>query len=123
MINSIIAEKDEPKRRDVNIFIAARDNDVEQLKLALEQGQRLDAILPRNGHTPLHTAALWGNEAFIIAALKHESANVWARSRRGLLPYDLAADRRDKHIMKLFYDAMHPGGRVPLSPDPDSDIS
>ncbi len=114
MSEALSDEKHEPEKRQADIFLAARNNDLQELKLALEQGQRLDIIIPENGHTPLHTAALWGHNDFIIAALSHPTANPWARSRRGLLPYAIAADRRDTHIMKLFFDAMYPEGRFPL---------
>jgi ankyrin repeat protein len=118
MSEAVPADKQEPDKPQADIFLAARNNDLAELKLALEQGQRLDATLHENGHTPLHTAALWGNASFIIAALSHATANPWSRSLSGLLPYDIAADRRDLHVMKLFFDAMYPDGQFPLTDDP-----
>lgn len=121
MINNVVAQKKEEQERQANIFIAARDNDLQELDLALKQGQRLDLTIPQNGHTPLHTAALWGNLEFIRAAVAHESANVWARDRRGRLAYDHASDRNAIDVMKLLYDAMYPAGGAPLPPPSEPD--
>lgn len=104
-------------RRRPNIFIAARDNDLAELALAIQDGQKLSDTIPENGHTPLHTAAIWGNEEFIKAALRYDHANVWQWDQYDKLPYDHANARGDTHIMKLFFHAMYPNGRVPIPAD------
>src|SRR5262249_32900769 len=76
-----VAEERGTSRRQPNIFHAAVHNDLRELALAIQEGQHLDDTLPQNGHTPLHTAAIWDREDFIRAALAYSHANVWARDR------------------------------------------
>jgi len=100
-----------------NIFHAASTDDVEEMRQAISLGQRLDEIIPENGHTPLHTAAIWGSENFIKAALAYDHANVWTWDLQDKLPYDHSVGRSDTPIMKVLFEAMYPNGRMPIPTD------
>ena len=102
------------KRDDPNLFVAARDNDVDHLAAGCEAGKRLDEQDEFSGFTPLHVAALNGSLEFLVEALEHESANVWIRDFDNRLPIDHSDARSERDIGKLFYDRMYPGGQVPL---------
>jgi ankyrin repeat protein len=103
-----------PKKRDPSLFEAARTNDIAQLMKALSAGKRLDQDDLEDGFTPLHTAAFNGSLEFIREALRDHSANPWIRDRQGRLAIDHSDARRDYEISKLLYEAMYPGGAVPL---------
>lgn len=103
---------------EIDIFVAARDNDVPQLRAALTAGQSLSAQRPENGFTPLHTAALNGSAEFIREALNHSTADPWRRNRGGQLPIDLAHASGHRMISVLFYDSMYPNGHVPFPEEP-----
>lgn len=102
----------------IDLFIAARENDVGLLRAALMAGQSLSAQRPENGYTPLHTAALNGSADFIREALNDPTANPWLRNRLGHLPIDLADASGHRAITRMFYDAMYPDGRVPFPEEP-----
>lgn len=103
-----------PKRKDSNLFIAARDNDLVHMAEGFDAGRRLDEQDDLNGMTPLHVAALNGSLEFIVAALEHETANVWIRDFDNRLAIDHSDARSERDIAKLFYDRMYPGGQVPV---------
>lgn len=118
MLKSRIMKDDTPKRKDHNLFVAARDNDIAHLQDALAAGRRLDEVDGFNGFTPLHVAAYNGSLKFIREALKHRSANVWIRDLEERLPIDHSDARRDIDAARLFYQAMYSRG-VPLQPPPN----
>lgn len=118
MLKSRIMKDDTPRRKDYNLFVAARDNDLAHLREALAAGQRLDAVDGFNGFTPLHAAAYNGSVDFIREALMHSSANVWIRDLEERLPIDHADARSDRDAARLFYEAMYSKG-VTLWPSPD----
>lgn len=96
------------------LFEAARTDDVNLMRQALQAGRSLADTRPQNGFTPLHTAALCGSSRFLKEALHHRSADPWLRDDKGLLPIDHAEVRRDRTSMQLLFDAMYPDGRVPF---------
>lgn len=111
---------DTPKRKDYDLFIAARENDILHLQEGLAAGKRLDEVDAWNGFTPLHVAAYNGSLDFIREALKHRSANVWKRDFEERLPIDHSDARSDTDAARCFYEAMYSKG-VPLQllPNPE----
>jgi len=107
--------KEGPRRKDPNLFTAARANDIVELSEALSAGKQLDEVDFEDGFTPLHTAAFNGSGDYIREALRHHSANPWMRDHQGYLAIDHADARRDYEISRLLYEAMYPGGAVPLA--------
>ncbi|MGE4188162.1 MAG: hypothetical protein AB7E81_24610 [Hyphomicrobiaceae bacterium] len=89
-------------------------NDISELSEALSAGKRLDEVDFEDGFTPLHTAAFNGSGDYIRQALLHHSANPWLRDHQGQLAIDHSDARRDYEASKLLYEAMYPGGAVPL---------
>lgn len=118
MLKSKIMTDDNKKRNNPNLFRAARENDVEEMNQALASGKRLDEPDFENGFTPLHYAAFTGSADFIRAALDHPSADPWKRDHQGYLAIDHADARGDQVVSKLFFEAMYPGGELPLTPEP-----
>ena len=106
------------KSSAIDIFLAARNNDVPLLRAALTAGQSLAAQRPENGFTPLHTAALNGSAEFIREALNHSTADPWRRNHQGHLPIDLAHSGGHRIISVLFYDSMYPNGSVLFPEEP-----
>lgn len=104
-----------PKRKDPNLFLAALNNDLEQLKEALAAGKSLSQVDPRNGFTPLHVAAFNGSLDFIREAAKSPTAEPWLRDHAGLLAIDHADARKDYEASRLFFNIMYPGNRVPIT--------
>lgn len=96
------------------LFEAARRDDVELMRRALNAGHSLAETRSGNGFTPLHIAALNGSNRFLAQALAHKSSDPWMRDDKGLLPLDHAELRRDRQAMRLLFDAMYPQGRVPF---------
>ena len=82
---------------------------------ALSAGKQLDEVDFEDGFTPLHTAAFNGSGDYLREALRHHSANPWLRDHQGYLAIDHADARRDYEISRLLYEAMYPGGAVPLA--------
>ncbi|MBN8913231.1 MAG: hypothetical protein J0H65_14475 [Rhizobiales bacterium] len=115
MLKPRAQSKEGPKRKEPNLFRAARANDVAELSEALSAGKRLDEADFEDGFTPLHTAAFNGSADYIREALRHHSANPWLRDHQGHLAIDHADARRDYETSKLLYEAMYPGGAVPLA--------
>lgn len=105
-------------KRDPNLFDAARDNDVSQMKAALASGKRFDERHYADKFTPLHTAALNGSTEFLREALKHPTADPWLRDGGGHLAIDHADACDDRVSAQLLYGAMYPGGRTPLPAEP-----
>jgi len=96
-------------RRMPDIFHAAEKNDVDELKEALEQGQRLDARQPKLlNMTPLHVACIRSSNAFLEVAIQHGSCDPWLRDDNLRVAFDHAAARNNKVAMQLTLDAMYP---------------
>lgn len=115
MLKPRAQSKEGPRRKDPNLFTAARANDIVELSEALSAGKQLDEVDFEDGFTPLHTAAFNGSGDYIREALRHHSANPWMRDHQGYLAIDHADARRDYEISRLLYEAMYPGGAVPLA--------
>jgi ankyrin repeat protein len=108
------------KKRTPDLYHAAANDDVEELRAAIALGQRLDEAPGFNSWTPLHTAAFYGSESFIREALKYGHANVWHYDVYGKIPWDYAVARGDERITKRFFNAMYPGSPILFSDlDPD----
>jgi ankyrin repeat protein len=92
-----------------DIFHAAQFNDVEELFLALQDGQRLDerkrTLL---NMTPAHIACISSSTEFMIAACSEPSLNPWARDSNGRTPFDHAAAKGNRAVMKALLPLMHP---------------
>ncbi|WP_156827257.1 ankyrin repeat domain-containing protein [Hyphomicrobium zavarzinii] len=115
MLKPRAQSKEGPRRKDPNLFTAARANDIVELSEALSAGKQLDEVDFEDGFTPLHTAAFNGSGDYLREALRHHSANPWLRDHQGYLAIDHADARRDYEISRLLYEAMYPGGAVPLA--------
>lgn len=107
------------KKRTPDLYHAAAHDDVAELRAAIALGQRLDDAFGFNRWTPLHTAAFYGSENFIVEALKYDHADVWYFDAYGKIPFDYASIRNDTHVMKRFFDVMYPGYPALFFPDPD----
>lgn len=118
MLKSNIMSDKEGNRRDPNLFDAARDNDMSQMKAAIASGSRFDDRDPGNKFTPLHTAALNGSTEFILEALRHPTADPWLRDAGGHLAIDHADACNDQNSARALYAAMYPQGRAPLPNEP-----
>lgn len=70
-----------------------------------------------DGHTPLHVAAAWGNEA-IVRLLLARGANPLAATDAGLLASDLAAEGGHEAVAALLHEASRPP-----PPPPPGDMS
>lgn len=114
MLKPRTQSKEGPRRKEPSLFRAARVNDISELSEALSAGKRLDEVDFEDGFTPLHTAAFNGSADYMGQALLHHSANPWLRDHHGYLAIDHADARRDHETSKLLYEAMYPGGAVPL---------
>lgn len=115
MLKPRAQSKEGPRRKDPNLFTAARANDIVELSEALSAGKQLDEVDFEDGFTPLHTAAFNGSGDYLREALRHHSANPWLRDHQGYLAIDHADARRDYEISRLLCEAMYPGGAVPLA--------
>lgn len=103
-----------PRKKDPNLFAAARNNDTQEMGEALSAGKRLDEADFEDGFSPLHTAAYNGSLDFIRLALAHHSANAWMRDHQGYLAIDHSDARGDREMSALLYEAMYPDGEVPF---------
>ena len=72
----------------IDIHAAVAANDVERVKLYLDQGGDVNLIDPSSGSTPLHTAAFFG-KADAAAVLIDNGAKLDARNNDGQSPVEL----------------------------------
>ena len=72
----------------IDIHAAVAANDVERVKLYLDQGGDVNLIDPSSGSTPLHTAAFFG-KADAGAVLIDNGAKLDARNNDGQSPVEL----------------------------------
>lgn len=91
-----------------DIFKAASDNDVLELRLAINDGQSLRATQLATGFTPVHVAAMRGSVAFIKAAMELDPDTSWMQDIALRTPFDHAAARRDREAMSYLHSAMYP---------------
>ncbi|MBJ3763859.1 ankyrin repeat domain-containing protein [Maribius pontilimi] len=92
-----------------DIFKAARDNDILELRMAIEDGQSLQTTQIATGFTPVHVAAMRGSVTFIKVAMELDPDTSWMQDIALRTPFDHAAARRDREAMKYLHLAMYPG--------------
>src|SRR3546814_2705669 len=100
MVKTNVKLVDDVNREPPDIFRAAINDDVRELRAALSEGQSLDT--PNRLHygmTPVHLACAKHSLNFIDEALK-ETFNAWARDLGGRLSMDYAI-RSEEHTSEL----------------------
>ncbi|MEM8774974.1 MAG: ankyrin repeat domain-containing protein [Pseudomonadota bacterium] len=91
-----------------DIFKAASDDNVLELRLAIQDGQSLQMTQPSTGFTPVHVAAMRGSVAFIKVAMELDPDTSWMQDIALRTPFDHAAARRDREAMSYLHRAMYP---------------
>lgn len=110
-----IARKDDKDRKDPpDIFKAARDDNLYELQLALQDGQSLRGGNLHTGLTPVHVAAMRGSVNFIRAAMEIDPETAWIQDNQLRMPFSHAAVRRDRQSMAYLHNAMYPEANIPI---------
>ena len=104
------SHKEEPP----DIFRAARDDDLYELRMALEDGQSLRSSQPSTALTPIHVAAMRGSVAFLKVAMEQDAGSSWLQDAQLRTPFDHAASRRDRQSMAYLHNAMYPSATLPI---------
>lgn len=103
---------DMTKREPPDIFRAAREDDVLEMELALQDGQSLSAAAESTELTPVHVAAMRGSVNFLRAAMAHDPNTAWMQDGQLRTPFDHAAARKDRQSMAYLHNAMYPEERI-----------
>lgn len=91
-----------------DIFRAAVNNDVTELKAALDDGQSLSFRHPSKLlMTAVHVAAARKSNDFLQAASDHQTFDPWIRDANGRLPADHAMAYRNREAETLLTKAMY----------------
>lgn len=95
-----------------DIFHAAETDDVDELRMALANGQRLDMRNPRLlNMTPIHLACIRSSNSFLEAAIGNNTCDPWLRDDNLRVAFDHAAARNNRPAMEITLRAMY---REPL---------
>lgn len=100
------------KEEPPDIFRAARDDDIYELRLALKDGQSIRSSQPVTSLTPLHIAAMRGSVRFVKVAMAHDPGAAWLQDGQLRTPFDHAAARRDRQSMAYLHNAMYPESTI-----------
>lgn len=90
-----------------DIFRAAREDNADMLRAALDAGESLRLIDHVHWRTPLHVAALCGSRRFLKEAMGHPTADFWSTDRGGLRPLDLCWHKNDFETHDLLQQATY----------------
>lgn len=99
---------DTQKHEPPDIFEAARNDDMFELRRALEEGQSLGTSQIITHLTPMHVAAMRGSAAFLKVALEIDPRVAWMQDAQLRIPFDHASARQDRRSMALLHNAMYP---------------
>lgn len=94
-----------------DLFRAAIHGDQDELQAAIAAGQSLRQTSDSQ-KTPLHVAAEFGQQDFIIAALEIDSETVHWVDAYGQRAYDYSEGRSDHKAMDALAKAMYPPGQT-----------
>ena len=90
-----------------DIFRAAREDNAQMLRAALDAGESLTQVEEQTFRNPLHIAALFSSRNFIREALAHPTAEPWSKDGSGLLPADLCWLKNDFETHDILFEAMY----------------
>ncbi|QAX31066.1 ankyrin repeat domain-containing protein [Leisingera sp. NJS204] len=102
------------KEEPPDIFKAARDDDLYELRMALEDGQSLRTSQPTTALTPIHVAAMRGSVGFLKLAMEKDAGSSWLQDAQLRTPFDHAASRQDRQSMAYLHNAMYPTANLPI---------
>ncbi|HEY9579658.1 MAG TPA: ankyrin repeat domain-containing protein [Rhizorhapis sp.] len=108
MVKTNVKLVDDVNREPPDIFRAAINDDVRELRAALSEGQSLDT--PNRLHygmTPVHLACAKHSLNFIDEALK-ETFNAWARDLGGRLSMDYAIAEGLEDVAEMLLERLYP---------------
>lgn len=100
-----------------DIFRAAREDDLYELRAALRDGQSLRMAYTATGLTPVHVAAMRGSVNFLRVAMQHDPQTAWIQDGQLRLPFAHAAVRKDRQSLAYLHNAMYPEAQISV---PDS---
>jgi ankyrin repeat protein len=105
-----MAIKENTERQPPDIFRAATENNVSELRDALAEGQSLDS---RHAEfylmTPMHLACVKKSRDFLQVALQHEF-NAWSQDSNGRLSMDHAIVNGLEDIADQMLEKLYPTG-------------
>ena len=114
-MKSVASEKGGALKDDSpDIFEAARNDDVYELRRALEDGQSLQISKPNTMLTPLHVAAMRGSASFLKVAMECDPKSSWLQDGQSRTPFDHAAARQDRQSMAYLHKAMYPEATITI---------
>ena len=97
------------KRRNPDLFRAAKENNIEEMADALEEGETLSDHRPDMlNMTPIHVACIYSSNKFLAAASNHETFDPWVRDDNLRLAFDHASAKKNKVAMNLLHAKMYP---------------
>ncbi|WP_195820652.1 ankyrin repeat domain-containing protein [Roseobacter sp. MH60115] len=102
-----IMKEEKSEKEPPDIFHAARNGDIVELNAAIESGQSLSDV-DELEKTPLHLAAEYGHEEFVISVLARDKSQVHQLDHYGCRPYDYSEGRSDERAMQALTLAMYP---------------
>lgn len=105
-----------------SIFRAVRNNDLYEMRSALDSGQSFhDIESDSNGFNAIHIAAICGSVDILRAATDLEAFDPWIVDAECLTAFDHAAARNDKVIMQMLFRYMYgvSSERVLFTQDPE----
>lgn len=107
-MNSILFIESVPIRKIMkpSLFDAATNDDLREMKVALEDGQSLLFRREPDGFSPLHLAIQHGSKSFSFKAIDLEPNCVWLLDARERLPIDYAFDRGDHELIHKIQSIM-----------------
>jgi hypothetical protein len=114
MSSNIAKHMGTTRKEGPDIFRAAREDDLYELRAALRDGQSLRVARLETGLTPIHVAAIRGSVNFLRVAMEHEPQAAWIQDVQLRLPFAHAAVRKDRQSMAYLHNAMYPEATIPV---------
>jgi ankyrin repeat protein len=106
---ALIMNKEGRDEKLPTIFMAAYSDDVVQLALCLQRGERLDDVDQSTSFTPIHLALIEGSDNFLRAATAYDF-NPWIRDCNERLAIDHAAALGNREAQMALHSKMYPHG-------------
>ena len=110
MVTNLAIMKDEFSEGP-DIFRAAENNDVDELRLALSEGQSLNDVQTGSGFSPIHIAIIRESTDFLDIAMSMDF-DPWIRDLNLRLAFDHAAAWRMKNVMRSLHTKMYPNSML-----------
>lgn len=107
MVSLKIIADDNMDRRDLDIFRAAKYDDPEELRRAVESGQTLNDTEETMSFTPIHVAIIRRNLAFLDAAMAYDF-DPWLRDINQRTAFDHAYAHGLREIQEKLFRKMYP---------------